>query len=43
MLANGNGDSFEDYIGDIIGLVYALNENAWKKFTYEVCRQVSTI
>jgi hypothetical protein len=40
MLSNGNGDSFEDYITEIIELIYAYDENSWRRHTYEVCRQV---
>ena len=41
MLASGNGDSFEDYIHEITELIYTYDEATWRKYTYEVCRQVS--
>ncbi len=41
MLSSGNGDSFEEYIHQVIELIYAYNENTWRRYTYEVCRQVS--
>ncbi len=33
----------EPYLNDLIGMFYALNENAWRRFAFEVCRQVNKI
>ena len=34
-------ESMEQYLNDLIEMFYALNENAWRRFAFEVCRQVS--
>jgi hypothetical protein len=38
--SSGN-ESMEPYLNDLIGMFYALNENAWRRFAFEVCRQVN--
>jgi hypothetical protein len=40
--SSGN-ESMEPYLNDLIGMFYALNENAWRRFAFEVCRQVNKI
>ena len=37
--SSGN-ESMEPYLNDLIGMFYALNENAWRRFAFEVCREL---
>lgn len=34
-------ESIEPYLNDLIGMFYALNENSWRRYSFEACRQVS--
>lgn len=34
-------ESIEPYLNDLIGMFYALNENSWRRYSFETCRQVS--
>ena len=34
-------ESIEPYLVDIIQMFYSLNENFWRRYSYEVCRQVA--
>jgi len=36
-------ESMEQYLNDLIEMFYALNENAWRRFAFEVCRQILII
>ena len=43
VLASSGGDGFEEYINDIVELMYALDENCWRRYSYELCRQVKRL
>jgi hypothetical protein len=43
VLANSNGDGLEIYLNQIIEFIYTLAENSWRRYVYEVCRQVKQI
>lgn len=36
-------EPMEQYLNDLIEMFYALNENAWRRFAFEVCRQILII
>ena len=38
---DGN-ESIEPYLNDLIGMFYALNENSWRRYAFETCRQVNS-
>jgi len=33
-------ENMEPYLNEMIGMFYALNENAWRRYSFETCRQV---
>lgn len=35
--------SIEPYLNDLIEMFYALNENSWRKYAFETCRQILII
>lgn len=36
-------ESMEPYLNDLIGMFYVLNENAWRRYAFETCRQILII
>lgn len=36
-------ESMEPYLNDLIEMFYALNENSWRRFAFETCRQILII
>jgi hypothetical protein len=38
-----NNETVDQVVNDLVQIFFTLNENAWRKFAYEVCRQVGLL